>query len=132
MSNHDWYNALAEFETFLELETMFNSILEILEMLDDIKSDSRTGRCNENGVNSEFLIEHLREIESNKAGIAPIFASWEWHKYYINSMCSIAVHDRDIWITLRIPIVNLAEQMIRVVPLSGQMWIRDKLYSIGL
>jgi hypothetical protein len=29
-------------------------------------------------------------------------------------MCSIAVHDRDIWITLRIPIVNLAEQMMRV------------------
>jgi len=75
-------NALVEFELYLELEMMFNSIMEILDMLESIKNDAKSGRCNENGVNQEFLIEHLRDIESNKAGIAPIFASWEWHKYY--------------------------------------------------
>jgi len=125
-------NALLEFETYLELDMMFNAILETLQMLDNIRVDSKLGRCNEDGVNRDFLVEHLREIESNKLGIAPIFASWEWHKYYENNMCSLAVHDRDVWITMRIPIVNLAEQLVRVTPLSGQIWIRDTLYQFGL
>lgn len=125
-------NALTEFETYLELDMMFNSILEILDLLDKIKEDGRIGRCNENGINQEFLIEHLREIESNKIGIAPIFASWEWHKYYVNNMCSMAIHERDLWITMRIPVVNQAEQLIRVIPMSGQIWIRDTFYKLGL
>jgi len=101
-------------------------------MLDKIKEDGRIGRCNENGINQEFLIEHLREIESNKIGIAPIFASWEWHKYYVNNMCTMAIHERDLWITMRIPVVNLAEQLVRVIPMSSQLWIRDTFYQIGL
>jgi len=125
-------SALLEFETYLELEMLFRSVLEILHMLEKIKLDSRLGRCNEDGVNQEFLIEHLRELESNKLGIAPLFASWEWHKYYLNSMCSIAIHDKDLWITMRIPIVNLAEQLVRVIPMSNQIWMRDNLYQFGL
>jgi hypothetical protein len=125
-------SALLEFETYLELEMLFRSVMEILHMLEKIRLDSRVGRCNEDGVNQEFLIEHLRELESNKLGIAPIFASWEWHKYYLNSMCSIAIHERDLWITMRIPIVNLAEQLVRVIPLSNQIWMRDNFYQYGL
>jgi hypothetical protein len=129
---HSVDNALLEFETYLELDMMFNAVLVTLQMLDNIRVDSKRGRCNEDGVNGDFLVEHLREIESNKLGIAPIFASWEWRKYYENNMCSIAVHDNDVWITMRIPIVNLAEQLVRVTPLSGQIWIRDTLYQFGL
>jgi len=125
-------NTLFEFEAFLELESMFGSIIEILDMLSDIKRDAKMGRCNENGVNHEFLVEHLREIESNKAGIAPIFASWEWRKYYINNMCSLAIHEKEIWITMRIPVINLAEQMVRVLPLSEQIWIRNRLFNLGI
>ncbi len=125
-------NSLSEFETYLELETMYHSILEIVAMIDSIKSDAKLSRCNEEGLNQEFLIEHLRDIESNKVGIAPIFASWEWQKYYRNSMCSIGIHDEDLWVTMRIPIVNLAEQLVRVVPTSDQIWIRDNLYNLGI
>ena len=125
-------NALTEFETYLEIESMFNSIDEILESLNDIVKDSKTGRCNEKGLNPEFLIEHLRVIESNKNSIAPIFASWEWQKYYFYDMCTVALHDDEIWITIRIPIVNLVEQFVRAVPMSNQIWISDTMNALGI
>ena len=122
---------LNELESFIEIEAMFVSVDDILESLIDIKRDAKTGRCNEKGLNPEFLIDNLREIESNKNSIAPIFASWEWQKYYNFEMCTLALHDEELWITMRIPIVNLAEQMIRAVPQASQVWIRDSLYSLG-
>jgi len=116
-------NALTEWESFLELEAMLNSIIEIIDAIEDIERDAKSSRCNEKGLNSKFLIEHLRDLESNKNGIAPIFASWEWHKYYQYEMCTIALHDDELWITVRIPIVSNSEEMIRAVPLSNQRWI---------
>jgi len=124
-------NALTEWESFLELEAMFNSIVEILDALDDIKRDSRTGRCNEKGLNSKFLIEHLRNLESNKDGIAPIFASWEWQKYYSFEMCTVAVNEDELWITMRIPIIQLSEELIRAVPLSNQRWFKYMANELG-
>ena len=122
---------LNELETYIEIEAMFGTIDDILEALIDIKRDARTGSCNEKGLNAEFLIDNLREIESNKNSIAPVFASWEWNKYYSNEMCSLALHKEEIWITMRIPIVNLAEQLARAVSLANQVWIRDSLYGLG-
>jgi len=110
---------------------MYNSIIEILDALEDIKRDAKTGRCNEKGLSSKFLIDHLREIESNKDGIAPIFASWEWHKYYFYEMCSIAINEDELWITIRLPIVVLSEELIRTVPLSNQRWIKHSFNEIG-
>jgi len=124
-------NALTEWESFLELESMFNSIIEILEALEDIKRDAKTGRCNEKGLNSKFLIDRLREIESNKDGIAPIFASWEWQKYYSYEMCAIALHEDELWITIRLPIVVLSEELTRIVPLSNQRWIKQFFNELG-
>ena len=125
-------NALHELESYLELESMFESINDILESLDDIRKDARTGRCNEKGLNPEFLIEHLRSIESNKAGIAPVFASWEWQKYYSYEMCTLALHDDEVWITMRIPIINLAEQLVRALPTSNQLWIQNRAMEFGI
>ena len=124
-------NELTEIESYFELESMIESVDEILEALIDIKRDAKTGRCNEKGLNPEFLIEHLRRIESNKNSIAPIFASWEWQKYYNFEMCSVALHGDELWVTMRIPIVNLAEQFVRTTPTSSQLWIRDTFYGLG-
>ena len=125
-------NALTELESFLELETMFESNEDILESLDDIRRDARTGRCNEKGLNPDFLVEHLRRVESNKAGIAPIFASWEWQKYYSFELCTLAIHDDEVWITMRIPIINIADQLVRAIPMSNQHWIRDRANELGI
>jgi len=125
-------DALNELESYLELESMYTSITEIIESLDAIRSDAKTGRCNEKGLNREFLIEHLRAIESNKDGIAPLFASWEYHKYYKYELCSVALHKKDVWITLRIPVVNLAEQLVRTIPTSSQLWFIEFANDNGL
>lgn len=125
-------NALSEFESYLEIESMLNSISSILDALHDIKRDAKIGRCNEHGLNNQFLIEHLRRIESNKDGIAPIFASWEWQKYYSFEMCTVAAHEKEIWITLRIPIVKLTESWTRAIPMSSQKWISQTMLDIGL
>jgi len=125
-------NALTELETYLEIESMLQSILDILESLEDVKRDALTGRCNEKGFDPEFLIEHLRRIESNKAGMAPVFASWEWQKYYSNEMCTIAVHNEELWTTMRIPIINLSEQLVRAIPTSQQIWINKKTNELGI
>jgi hypothetical protein len=125
-------NSLAEFETYLELETMFDSIGDIIESIEDIKRDARLSRCNEKGVSPDFLISHLCSFESNKAGFAPVFASWEWQKYYNYNLCTLALHDNEIWITMRIPIVNLAEQLVRVIPPSSHLWIKQKTSGLGI
>ena len=124
-------NELMELETYMELDLMFESIDEILESLVDIKRDSKTGRCNEKGLNPDFLIDNLRELESNKDSIAPVFASWEWQMYYRHEMCTVALHEDELWITLQIPIVNLRERFVRAIPLSNQIWIRDTFYELG-
>jgi len=125
-------NALTALENYLELETMHNSIDDILESLIDIKRDGKFGRCNEKGLNPEFLLDNLREIESNKNGIVPIFASWEWQSYYSHEMCSLAIHEGELWITMRIPIVNMAEQFVRTLPTNNQLWIRNELNELGM
>jgi len=125
-------NELIELETFFALEAMFISIDNILESLHDIRRDAKTGRCNEKGLNPEFLVENLRTIESNRNGIVPIFASWEHQKYYNFEMCTIAVHKNDIWITMRIPVVNQGEQLVRTIPTSSQTWMLLDTLEIGL
>ena len=117
---------------YLELESMFDSIDEILNDLEDIERDGRFGRCNEKGLNPHFLVEQLRKIETNKNGIAPIFASWEYERYYSHEMCAIALHNDELWVTLRIPIINLAEQFVRAVPTSNQHWIVNTLSEFGI
>jgi len=47
-------------------------------------------------------------------------------------MCTVALYENELWITLRIPIVNTMEQWIRSVPTSHQKWIRDTMNEFGL
>jgi len=129
LSNVD--TEINEIAMFMEVENMFDAIDDILEDLTDIKRDAKTGRCNERGLSPKFLVEQLRKIETNKNGIAPIFASWEHERYYSHEMCAVALHDNALWITLRIPIINLAEQLIRAIPTSSQKWIKDTLSDYG-
>jgi hypothetical protein len=69
-------------ELMARIDQMFDAIDAILDDLIDVKRDTKTGRCNERGLSPKFLIKQLRKIETNKNGIAPIFASWEFENYY--------------------------------------------------
>ena len=125
-------NEFLDLQGYLELEAMSEAIDEILESLYDIKRDGKVGRCNLKGLSRDFLIENLRLIESNKIGIAPVFASWEWEKYYQYEMCSIALNKDDLWVTMRIPIIKPNEKMFRTLPSSSHTWIRHELSTLGI
>ena len=123
---------LEELKKYIELEIMYDAIMEILDALIAIRQDGKYGRCNQKGLSKEFLINKLRKIESNKIGINPVFSSWEWEKYYHYEMCSVALNRDEIWVTLRIPIVKQAERLIRVLPNSNFIWIRQVMNEMGI
>jgi len=121
-----------ELEVYLELELMYESITAILDSLHEIKLDSKSNRCNQKGLNQDFLMDRLRSIESNKLGYAPVFASWEWENYFRYEMCSVAINYDELWITLRIPVVKPMEKLIRTIPHSSLVWIRKNLDDFGI
>ncbi len=123
---------LLDLQSYLELDTMITAIDEILESLFEIKSDAKFGRCNLRGMNQVFLVDNLRTIESNKLGIAPVFASWEWENYYKHEMCTLAIEGDDLWVTLRIPIIRPSEKLYRIIPSSSFVWIRQAFDSYGI
>lgn len=47
-------------------------------------------------------------------------------------MCTIALHDSSLWMTLRIPIISLSEQLTRATPTSNQLWIKETLSDFGI
>ena len=125
-------NEMKELQNYIELEIMYDAIMEILEALIDIRQDGKYGRCNQKGLSRNFLINRLRKIESNKIGITPIFSSWEWEKYFHYEMCSVALNRDEIWVTIRIPIVKQAERLVRVIPNSNFVWIKQTMSDLGL
>jgi len=38
--------------------SLFESIMNIIESLEDIRNDAKTGRCNEKGLDPNFLVNH--------------------------------------------------------------------------
>jgi hypothetical protein len=124
--------SLIELENFFKIESMCDAISEILDSLHEIRRDSKIGRCNIKGFSNDFLISNLRKIESNRQGIAPIFASWEWESYYRFEMCTTALNRDEIWTTLRVPIIKPSEKMTRIIPNSNFLWIRNRMDAYGI
>lgn len=91
------------------LESQVNSLVEI-------KRDSLKGFCSDQALSKEFLINNLQTLEANKVGLGPVFGSWEWREYYKHDMCTAAVENDVLWITLRIPQVKKAEKLVRIIP----------------
>ncbi len=39
--------------------------------------------CSDRAIDKKFLIENVQAlVEANKAGILPVFGSWEWRHYF--------------------------------------------------
>jgi len=117
---------------YFKIETLYDAINEILETLIDIRRDGKIGRCNIRGFSKDFLIANLRKIESNKSGVLPVFASWEWENYYKFEMCTTALNRDELWTTMRIPITKPAEKMARVIPNPSFIWIQHEMANLGI
>ncbi len=125
-------NSMTELENYFKIETLYDAINEIIESLIDIKRDGKIGRCNFRGFSKDFLITNLRKIESNRFGISPVFASWEWENYFKYEMCTVALNRDEIWTTMRIPIIKPSEKMARIIPNPSFIWIKNEMDNLGI
>jgi hypothetical protein len=102
--------------SFVEILTLADAVETQVDYLIEVKIDSLKGFCNDRALSKDFLVDNLLNIEANKVGLGPVFGSWEWREFYKNRMCSVALNGKDLWVTLRIPLVKKAEKMVRVIP----------------
>ena len=71
-------------------------------------------------------------MEDNKIELSPIFSSWEWREYYKHEMCSTAMENNIVWVTIRIPQVRKAERLVRVIPTPALRESLLKVESYGI
>jgi hypothetical protein len=121
-----------ELHDFIELDMLLDTLIEIVDSMEDIMRDGKIGRCNLKGFSKEFLISNLRKLESNRKGMNPIFASWEWESYYHHELCTVALNREELWITMRIPIVKHSDRMARIIPKPSFMWARSFLNDLAI
>ena len=107
---------VAFLKSYHEILTLADAVETQVDFLIEVKVDSLKGFCNDRAVSRTFLVDNLLTLEANKVGLAPVFGSWEWRKFYKNRMCSVALEGGNLWVTLRIPIVKKSEKMVRVIP----------------
>ena len=107
---------LAGLQMFVEVSTFADVLENLIDSILEAKGDGQKGFCNDRVLDKDFLVEKLLALESNKAGLAPIFGSWEWREYYKHIMCTMALVEDSVWLTIRIPLVMKSEKMARVIP----------------
>ena len=107
---------LSGIKSFIEVSTLADVLDSLVSSLIEVKNDGLKGFCNDRALDKDFLVDNLQALESNKAGLSPIFGSWEWRDYYKHVMCTLALVDDSVWLTLRIPMVKKSEKLVRVIP----------------
>ena len=125
---------ISSLRLFFEIDQLADAIENQIDYLVDVKADSLKGFCNDRAINKDFLIENLQSMEANRVGLSPIFSSWEWREYYKHEMCSTAMDNNVVWITLRIPQVHKAERLVRVIPtpVLRESLLKVESYGIDL
>lgn len=101
---------------FFQILTFADAIENQIDYLVEIKLDSVKGYCSDRAIDKEFLTENLQNLESNRAGLGPVFGSWEWREYYRHEFCTVALDNDAVWVSLRIPLVRKSEKLVRVIP----------------
>ena len=117
---------------FLEISTLADTVDSIVSALLEIKTEGTKGYCSDRALDKDFLIENIQTMEANKAGISPIFGSWEWRNYYKYEMCSLAMVDEALWITIRIPLIKRSERLTRVIPPAPMKRLIDRIGMYGV
>ncbi len=124
--------SMNDLRLFYEISSLADTLESQVDSLVEVKMDSMKGYCSDRALDKDFLVSNLQTLEANKLGLGPVFGSWEWREYYRHDMCSAAVVDDTLWITLRIPLVRKAEKLVRVIPDPSLRGLLEKLASFGL
>jgi len=117
---------------FFEILTLLEAVESQIDFLIEIRIDSLKGFCNDRALNKNFLVDNLLSLEANKLGLGPVFSSWEWREYYKNQMCTTALEQNDLWVTIRIPLIKKVEKLVRVIPSQDVNEIVKKFSNYGI
>ena len=123
---------LENLRIFIEITTFADTLESQVDYLIEIKMDSVKGYCSDRAIDKDFLVENLQGLESNKAGLGPVYGSWEWREYYRHEFCTIALDNDAIWVSVRIPLVKKSEKLVRVIPTPTIGQILSHVSSYGL
>ena len=93
---------LISMRMFIQISTMADVLESLVMTIVEIKTEGAKGFCSDRAIDTAFLIENIQGLESNKLGLAPIFGSWVWREYYRYEMCTLAIDNESLWITLRV------------------------------
>lgn len=128
--NKEFYNL----RTFFDISTLADTLDSLTLALVEISNQGMKGYCSDRAIDKGFLIENLQNMEANKAGISPIFGSWEWRNYFRHEMCTLAMVKEALWLTIRIPLVKRSERLVRAIPTYNMksMIDRAELYGVKL
>ena len=124
--------SLSSLKRYFDISTLADVLENQVDILVEIKIDSVKGFCSDRALSKEFLVNNLQTLEANKAGLGPVFGSWEWRDYFRHDMCTIAMVDDSLWVTMRIPLVMKAEKLVRVIPTPRISEVLTKLNGYGL
>lgn len=119
-------------KTFFEISTLADTLDSLTLSLLEVKNNGMRGFCSDRVISKDFLIENIQSLEANRAGISPIFGSWEWRNYYRFEMCTLALVKDTLWVTIRIPLVRRSERLIRVIPSFSQKKVIDRADLYGI
>jgi len=118
--------------TFFEISTLADTLDGLSMALLEIKNDGMRGICSDRALDRDFLIENVQSLEANKAGISPVFGSWEWRNYYKYEMCTLALVKEVVWLTIRIPLVKRSNRLVRTIPTFTLKRAIDRVELYGL
>jgi len=119
-------------KTFFEISTLADTLDSLTNALVEIRNQGLRGYCSDRAVDKQFLIDNLQNIEANKAGISPVYGSWEWRNYYRYEMCSLALVNEVLWVTVRIPLVKKSERLTRVIPSHSMKSVLNRAEMYGI
>ena len=77
-----------------------------LHKIGNIISEGRSNRAAVEGMSKNFLQTQIRKIETDHKILSPIVGSNDVKQYYDMPLALVARHGSDIWISLKIPLVN--------------------------
>lgn len=125
-------DSLSGLKMYFDIVLLADTVESQIDSLVEIKVESNKGYCSDRALSKEFLIDNLQSLEANKAGLGPVFGSWEWREFYKHAMCTSALENDILWLTLRIPLVKKAEKLVRYIPSPDVREVLSKISNYGI
>ena len=105
---------------------------EVLYGVDKIFEKGRHNMAAKEGLSTDFLKKSIRHIQDKYKILSPLFGTQELSNYYDTALTTVTVHDREIWVTLKIPMVNFNNKFIRDTSIINWEENVDKLVALDV